>query len=236
MNKNKIIKYVISAIAVISFIGIIAYLFPVIKDISTPIGQELFKEKVQKMGIWGFLLLFALDVAQIFLIILPGEPLEVLAGMCYGAVGGSIFIFTVVLSTTTIIVYLVKKYGKKFLYHFISKEKIEKVENSKIFKNKRKLETLVMILFLIPGTPKDMLVYIGGLLPMNPIKFILISTFVRFPSVISSTIAGAGISRGDFKLTILVYALTFILSFILIIIINLFDKEKITKEAITTIK
>ena len=70
MDKNKIIKYVISAIAVISFIGIIAYLFPVIKDISTPIGQELFKEKVQKMGLWGFLLLFALDVAQIFLIIL----------------------------------------------------------------------------------------------------------------------------------------------------------------------
>ena len=41
------------------------------------------------------------QIAQIFLAILPGEPLEILAGMCYGTVGGTIFILVSVFITTT---------------------------------------------------------------------------------------------------------------------------------------
>lgn len=36
------------------------------------------------------------------------------------------------------------------------------------------------ILFFIPGTPKDLLTYIGFLLPIPPMKFILIATFLDF--------------------------------------------------------
>ena len=46
-------------------------------------------------------MLFSLQIAQIFLAILPGEPLEILAGMCYGGIGGTIFILVSVFVTTT---------------------------------------------------------------------------------------------------------------------------------------
>ncbi len=94
----------------------------------------------------------------------------------------------------------------------------------------------MIILFLIPGTPKDLLVYIGGLLPIKPLKFILISTFARFPSVISSTIAGVGIVNGNIQMTIAVYAVTFIITAIILAIINVFDKNKETKQALQSIK
>ena len=61
----------------------------------------------------------------------------------------------------------------------------------------------MLILFLIPGTPKDLLVYVAGLLPIKPIKFILISTFARFPSVITSTLAGDRLAIGDWKMSII---------------------------------
>lgn len=239
MNKTKALKLtkiVFSVIAIIVFVGLIIYLFPIMKNLTTTEGQVQFKNTVSDSEIYGMLMLLGLQIAQIVLVVLPGEPLEFLAGMCYGTIGGAIFIFISVAITTTLIFMLVRKYGKKYIYEFFKKEKIDKIENSKLFKNPQKVELIMMILFLIPGTPKDLLVYIGGLLPIKPLRFILISTFARFPSVISSTIAGANAVNGNFKISILAYAITFALTGIFIFVINKFDKSKITSDAIDVIK
>lgn len=111
-----------------------------------------------------------------------------LAGMCYGGLGGLIFVTASAFIISSIIFFMVRKLGKKFVYDFCDEEKVMKIENSKIFKNPKKIEWIMIILFLIPGTPKDLLVYIAALLPIKPLRFILISTFARFPSVISSTL------------------------------------------------
>ena len=235
-KKKKIINYIVLSIVTLIFILAIIYLAPIMKDISTKEGQLVFKEKINNLGILGFLILFGLEVAQIFFVIIPGEPLEILAGMCYGSIGGTIFITTSVFITTTIIFFTVKKYGRKFVEDTFSKEKVDKIENSKILKDPRKVETIMTILFFIPGTPKDLLVYIGGLLPIKTSRFILISTFARFPSVISSTIAGAKLAVGDIKTIIIIYAITFVITAIFLIIINIFDKNKETKEALNAIK
>ena len=235
-NKVKIFKIVLMLLVIISCIALIMYLAPVMKNLSTLEGQIKFKDKVNELGIAGILLLFGLQVAQVFLIVLPGEPMEILAGMCYGWFGGLIFIITSVAIITALIFYLVRKAGKKFVYSFWNEEKIKKIENNKIFQNPRKIETIMVILFMIPGTPKDLLVYIAGLLPLKPIRFILISTFARFPSVISSTIVGANFARGDWKMSLLAYAITIIFVGILFIIINKLDKENITKKAIKSMQ
>ena len=236
MNKQKIIKIVIFILAILLIIGLIAYLFPVMQNLSTPEGQKAFKERIDKSGLYGFLILFGLQIAQIFLVILPGEPLEVLAGMCYGAVWGTIFILFSVFVTTTILFLLVRKYGKKFVYESFSKEKIDKIEKSKIFKNPKKIEYILAICFAVTGAPKDILVYIGALLPVKPLRFILIATFFRFPSIISSTIVGEYFAEGNWKLSLYVYLLTFAITMFALWIIRLFDKEKITEEALRELK
>ena len=239
MNKEKkfkIVKWICTILVVAVFVGLIIYLFPIMKNLSTEEGQIAFKEMINSSGIYGFFVLFGLQVAQIMLVVLPGEPLEVLAGMCYGPVGGTVFILFSNLITTIIIYFLVSKFGKKFVYQFFDKEKIDKIENSKIFKNAKNIEKILIILFLITGTPKDLLTYIGGLLPVKPVRFILIAVFCRFPSVISSTIAGSNISNGNFTITILVYVITFVITGIGMFIFDKIDKDKVTKEAIDIIK
>lgn len=235
-NKVKILKIVTLIIVVILCIGLTAYLFPVMKNLSTHEGQIAFKEKVSKSGIYGFLALLGLQIAQIFLVILPGEPLEILAGMCYGAVGGTIFILFSVALTTSIIFWLVRKYGKKFIYQSFDKEKIDKIEKSKIFQNPENIEFVLAICFAITGTPKDILVYIGGLLPVKPLRFILIATFCRLPSVISSTIVGQYFSEGNIKISILIYGVTFALTIAALFVVRIFDKERITQKALNELK
>lgn len=233
-NKVKIFKITLGILVVAILIGLITYLLPVMKNLSTVEGQVAFKEKVENSGIIGMLLLFGLQLAQIFLIIVPGEPIEILAGMCYGGLWGTIFIMISACIISTIIFLLVRKYGRKFVYHFCDEEKIAKIENNKLFQNPKKIELIMFILFLVPGTPKDLLVYVAGLLPINPIRFIVISTIARIPSVITSTLAGTNLASGDWKMSILLYLAILVIVAIVIFIINKFDKSKTTKHVLKT--
>lgn len=236
INKVKILKLVTLIVTVaILFIATI-YMMPIIKNLNTTEGQIAFKEKVKQSGIIGLLMLFGLEMAQVILAILPGEPIEILAGICYGSIWGTIFLMISVFITTCMIYFLVKRYGKKFIYGFFSEEKVNKLENSKLFKNEKKIEIVMIILFLIPGTPKDLLVYIGGLLPIKSSRFIAISTLLRFPSIISSTIAGDNIIEGQWKIGILAYIVTFLITFIVIFIVNKLDKNKIAEDIIESMK
>ena len=232
MNKVKIWKRIISVVVVIFILGMIGYLFPLMKNLSSLEGQIAFKQKVESSGMLGMLTLFGLQLAQIFLIVVPGEPLEILAGMCYGAIGGTVFIMLSACIVTILIYGLVRKFGRNFVCNFCEEEKV----NSKLFQNPKKIEKIMLILFLIPGTPKDLLVYVAGLLPIQPMRFILISTFARFPSVISSTLAGANLAMGDWKMSIILYIAVLILVAIVIVIMNKFDKDKLTKDVLKTMQ
>lgn len=225
-KKIKIIKITLTAIILIVLAIFFWKIAPFMKDLSTTEGQIAFRNKINSMGFLGLLLLFSLQVLQILLVVLPGEPFEVLAGMCYGTWGGWLFITLSVLITTIIIFFSVRKLGKKYLYNFFKKEKVEKIMNSKLLKNETNLEMVLCLIFLLPGTPKDLFVYIGGLLPVKPLRFILIATLVRFPSVITSTMVGANITKGNWKISLLIYLLTFVAVAISMVILKIKDKNK----------
>ena len=235
-KKLKIFKIILFIIVAIIFTVITIYLFPVMRNLSTKEGQIEFKDKVTSSGVYGVILLFILQLAQIFLFILPGEPIEILAGMCYGWFWGTIFIIISSTIIATLIFWLVRKIGKQFVYESSDEEKIKKIENNKLFQNPKKIELVLFILFLVPGTPKDLLTYLSGLLPIKMRRFIVISTIARVPSIVTSTIAGANIAIGDWKKGIILYVLIVVIVVIALFIFNKFDKDKTTETVLTSIK
>ena len=235
-KKLKIFKIILFIIVAIIFTVITVYLFPVMRNLSTKEGQIEFKDKVTSSGVYGVILLFILQLAQIFLFILPGEPIEILAGMCYGWIWGTIFIMFSSAIIAALIFLLVRKIGRQFVYDFSDEEKIKKIENNKIFQNQKKIELVLFILFLVPGTPKDLLTYLSGLLPIKMRRFIVISTIARVPSIVTSTIAGANIAIGDWKKGIILYVLIVVIVVIALFIFNKFDKDKTTETVLTSIK
>ena len=166
-------------------------------------GQAEFKNQIENSGISGVFMLLGLQLLQILVPILPGEPIEFLSGMCYGTIGGMFIIFGGAFLSSFIIFFCVQKFGMDFINSFFSEEAVQKLENSKLFSSPEKLELILFIAFFIPGTPKDLLTYIAGLLPIHPLRFLLISTFARFPSVISSTFAGSNLVGGNWELSII---------------------------------
>lgn len=227
--KVKIFKVILLILVVALLIYLTIKLMPIFQSLTTEAGRENFHQEINSLGYRGVLVIIGLMVIQIFLMFLPGEPVEVLAGLCYGPIWGLIIIFLGSFISSVIIFFTVRKFGRKFIYSFVSEEKIKKIENSKYFSNARNIELTLFILFFLPGTPKDLLVYIAGLLPIKPSRFFIISTFARFPSVISSTIAGSNIIDGNWGTIIGVYALSFAISGVIIYFYNRKSKTNLLK-------
>lgn len=223
-KQYKLLKLFLLVALIVLMICITIKILPYFEQLATSQGREIFKKEITSLGIQGILVILGLMIAQIFFLFLPGEPVEILAGMCYGTFGGLLVIYLGVFISSCIIMFLIRKLGKNFIYTFVNKEKIKKVKGSKVFKSK-KLEMILIILFAIPGTPKDLITYIGAFLPIKPLRFILITTLARFPSIITSTIVGDNLLEGNWLFILWVYLITFVVSSIVIYFFN--KKEKI---------
>lgn len=222
MKKNNIKKFklFILIIFILSLVFFGIKIGPIFMNISTEEGRLNFQNEIVSLGLEGVLTIIGLIFAQIFLVIMPGEPVEVLCGMCYGPILGMCVCFLGIFLSTCIIFLAVRKFGKDFISSFVPEEKLKKIENAKLLNDSGKLELILFIAFFIPGTPKDMFVYIGGLLPVKPLRFLLISTLARFPSIISSTIAGNNLIYGNWGIIIITYGITFAISAVLIYLFN----------------
>ncbi len=123
----------------------------------------------------------------------------------YGGFGGLLICLVGCVVASSGIFLLSKRFGATLVAKLFGKNKFDEFA---FIKDSRKLETIVFILFLIPGTPKDMLTYIVGTSPMKISQVLMISTFARIPSIISSTFIGSSMRQGEWEIAILIFAFT----------------------------
>ena len=157
----------------------------------------------------GSLIFLLICIAQVVVAFVPGELVESAAGVIFGPWQG---IFMCMLGLTlgsVIVILLVRKFGVKLVETFYPSEKIDALP---ILNNPKKRNFMIFILFLIPGTPKDFITYLIGLTKVSIPMYILLTTFARIPSIITSTFIGDAAGNGDFMLTIILIAITAVIS------------------------
>ena len=212
LQKRKRIVAIISLIiAVALFVWLGAYLTEVIL-FSVESGEGLdnaaanFKTLIEGYGNIGILVAFGIQVLQVVV-----SPIPVGMGLCFGWFGGALICLLGVALASAIIIAFVKKFGFKFVELFVP---IEKIQELRFINSEKKLARCVFLLYLIPGTPKDPLIFFFGLTKMRTIDFVIISTIARIPSVVSSTIGGKFIVEQNYLAAILVFAVTGIFSLV----------------------
>jgi len=168
-----------------------------------------FRAWAQGHGLWGKLAMVGINACQVVLAFIPGEPVEIAAGIAFGAWQGLFLVLCGTVLGTCIIFLLTKKLGMRFVEAFFSREKIESLP---LFQNPRRMDLLVFLLFFIPGTPKDLLTYAVGFTPMPLWRFLLLSTLARVPSVLSSTWGGGALGSRDYRLALVIFGLTALVS------------------------
>jgi uncharacterized membrane protein YdjX (TVP38/TMEM64 family) len=86
---------------------------------------------------------------------------------------------------------------------FVSPEHLRKFN---FMINNDKSEIGMLILFLIPGIPKDILTYIAGITPIKPLRFFVIITAGRLPALLASSYIGSSTQKGNYGIVIMLSA------------------------------
>ncbi len=216
--RRKRILGIASLAAVLGIFCLLSY-FVVYRFFSGESSADNFTEFIESYGWAGRFVALGIQFLQVFVAIIPGEFVEVGLGLAFGAVEGSIICLVGVGLASALVFTLAKIWGVKLVELFVEREKID---NLRIINSEKKLNTLVFVLFLVPGTPKDLLTYIVPLTRMKLSEFLFISMIARIPSVLSSTIGGDFFSRGKYLEGIILFIVTGIVS-----IIGLFVYKKL---------
>lgn len=175
---------------------------PMLNLLSDP---QQFRAWVQEQGWWGGVAFVGMMALQIVVAMIPGEPLEIAAGYAFGAVEGTLLCLLGAVIGGAVVFVFVRRYGSRAVEVFFPREKIDSL---RILKDERRLEAWLFIIFLFPGTPKDLLTYCVGLTHMQLGRWLLISSVGRIPSVITSTIGGDALSMGQYGFAAAVFGVT----------------------------
>lgn len=156
-------------------------------------------------GILRYPVLFFIQVMQVIVAIIPGEPVELLAGFVLGSIGGTILCIVGSAIGACVIYWGVHRFGKRFISFFTGKRFYSRMT---FLKDPMRRDMFLFILFLIPGTPKDLLLYFSPLANISLSRLIFIISTARIPSILSSCYVGAHVSEGEFGHSVVVFVIT----------------------------
>lgn len=143
------------------------------------------------------LAMLGINIVQVLLAFLPGEPVELASGYAFGFWEGTALCLVASGLATSMIYWATRRWGWKLVGLFFDRSLFDRFS---WLKSAKRLELIMFIVFLIPGTPKDFLTYFAGLTNIRFLPVVLIATFGRIPSIVTSTIAASAVGSGNWPL------------------------------------
>ena len=189
-----------------------------------------FRRWVDSHSMFGRLIFIGMVVLQVIVAVIPGEPMEIGAGYAFGAVEGTILCLVGMAIGSSLVFLFTKKLGIRMVEAFISREKLQSL---KFLQNAERLNLVLFLAFLIPGTPKDILTYFAGLTPIRLRTFLLLTTLARVPSVVSSTLGGNALGTENYGMAVVVFLVTAVISAVGALIYKQHTQKKQMKEGDT---
>ena len=165
---------------------------PLIRFASQP---ELFRLWVDSHGILGQLAYMGMVILQVILAVIPGEPFEIAGGYAFGALEGTVLCLIAATLGSLAVFGLVRQFGMRLVRVFFSQEKLQSL---RFLKTTPRREFLFLLIFMLPGTPKDLLCYFAGLTDIRFPVWLVICSLGRIPSLVTSTVGGDALGTGHY--------------------------------------
>ncbi|MBO4949761.1 MAG: TVP38/TMEM64 family protein [Clostridia bacterium] len=218
MKKNTF-KLISTITYVAAMVLLTAIAFPLIKSYDNP---DDFIRLIDSFGIFGFIVMLFIQVAQVIVALIPGEIVEFVAGTLYGWFGGFLFCLLGVAIGQCVIFLAVRFLGENLVEKAAGSKAMNKF---KFLRDEKRLKTVIFIIYFLPGTPKDLLTYIVPLTKIKFADFMVLSLLARIPSVISSTLGGDAFAEKNYLFLAIVYSLILIISILGALIYKKWDAK-----------
>ena len=227
MTKADVIKF-IGLLLFLALCGVlVAKMWPYIGMLFEDGGAAQLKEIIQSAGPAGIFIILGVQLLQIIVAIIPGEVVQVAAGMIYGTWGGFLVLLIGCIISSAIVFVLVRKLGAPFVQNMVSTKYLDKFRT---FEATGKLDLIVFFLFLIPGLPKDVFTYLVPLTDMPIGRFLVLATAGRIPAMFMSCFAANGIMEGNYVTSAIIFAVAAVIAVLGIIfrdkILGIFENRR----------
>lgn len=152
---------------------------------------------VGSLGPLGPIAYMGLQILQTVIAPIPGNVVGAIGGLLFGWWG---ILWTTIGATlgATLVFWVSRRFGRALVEKVVKKESLDKFD----FVIGKRASFILLLIFLIPGLPDDIVCYIAGLTDVPIKKLVLIFVVGRIPAVVSNNMIGTGLGEGNIGLVI----------------------------------
>ncbi|MEE8441803.1 MAG: TVP38/TMEM64 family protein [Spirochaetia bacterium] len=166
------------------------------------------QEWIAAYGAVAPLVYIGVQVFQVVIFIVPGEVIQVTGGYLFGIMAGTIYSLIGIALGSGIDFYLARLLGRAFVEGVFGDEQVARFDT---FTSARGPQTGFFLLFVIPGIPKDVLVYVAGISTIRFPYFLIVTMSGRLPGIVGSAIIGDSVADGRWVLGAIVFGVSVVL-------------------------
>lgn len=171
-------------------------------------NPDLLKVSLSSFGSMGVFVFMGLQVLQVVVAALPGELVQIAGGFLYGTFWGTLYSLIGITIGSAAAFWISRYLGHSLLQMLVPRKQLNRFHT--LISNPR-TGIILFVLFLLPGMPKDVLIYAAGLTSIHPVLFIILSNTARIPSLLISSYIGACMGQGNYTLSAIVTAVSLML-------------------------
>ncbi|MDN4604977.1 TVP38/TMEM64 family protein [Paenibacillus sp. F6_3S_P_1C] len=233
-SKKTMTNLMLGLLTVLS-IGLLVYYAPALIKIMS--SMDNFRDYIHSTGHWGPIMFILFQILQIVVAPIPGEVVQVAGGYIYGTTIGSFYTTIGLILGSAIAFYFTRFIGRNFVSRLLQKKEYKWTS---FIHDEKKFSAFLFIFFVIPGLPKDMLVFVAALTSMSSLRFFTILLVGRLPWIIASAAVGSTIHMQQYTIAIIISVIA-VVGFVLGYmyrdkLMNLFSKVEKTKGKSTPAK
>ena len=234
MQGRKIKRKIFTAVGILAVMALLVWFllygenFDIIKSVfSGDVEKENVQDTLHELGFRGYLTIVFLSMLQVITMVLPAEPVQVLAGLSFGVGTALLCCIGGVMLGITLIYIAYKIYGERLSSYFDKKLDID----VKSYGNSSVLTLVIFILYFLPAIPYGMICFICATMKMKYPRYLIINTLGAIPSELIGILLGHMAMSTSWIFSIIVFAVLIVL-----LILFMSKKDYLTKKANEYIK
>ena len=158
-------------------------------------NPQHLRDYIAGYGSYGFLVYMLIQAVQVIIVIIPGDIVMIGAGFIYGIPLGFVLSYLGLMAGSITVFYISRFFGYELVSRLIAIQKIEKINE---ILNSTRGTVGLFIICCIPFIPKDILMYVAGLTPINAPRLFLVYGLSRIPTTLIWVSVGANAFEKDY--------------------------------------
>lgn len=209
-DERKRIVSIIAFPALLGALGTLAFIFRA-ELFGLFRSAETIRAWIEARGSFAPLAFIGLQIVQVIIFVIPGEVVQVAGGFAFGLWQGTLWSVIGILMGSLVNFMVGRVLGRPFALAVLGQERMNRIE---LATKGGRVGAGFLLLFAIPGIPKDALTYAAGASTLSFSAFIAVSTIGRLPGIAGSSFMGSAVYEKDFVAVIVILSISTVMLFL----------------------